>query len=311
VIVRSFRNQDVMYMALRKGEIDMPYLYAAGTPPSHVPPLLRDPDIRIHRLNNPGVPRAIFFNTQKPPVDQPDFRRALALAIDYEEIIRFFAAGYGSVPNGGFVPRGTPGFVETAPLSHDPEQAKKLLQGLGYVDTDHDGFLERNGTVAELKLVLRTDVAGALRLSELLKEYFENIGVKLTLRPVDLAMFLTVCDQERSQMAVLSRTTPWGMMMWAGFGSGYMDSRNIGWSLLSDPRFTGIVDRMCGTLDRDDYLQGAAGLQHYYAGALPAVPLYWDDLIQPCHRRFQGWKNSPMYGLLWEGSWFNLLEVSP
>lgn len=308
IVFRHFRNPDIMYLAFRKGEIDIPYFYAAGTPPFHVPPLLKDPDIRIRLIDNPGVPNALFLNTQTPPLDQADFRRALAMGIDYEEIIRFFGAGYGSTPNGGFVPRGAPEFVETEPLKYDPDQAAKILKDLGYIDSDLDGFLESDGKTVEVELVVRTDVADALRLSELLKEYFQKIGVRLKLRPVDMALFTTVCDHERSHEALLSRATPWGMMMWAGCGSGYFDSRNIGWSLSRDKRFTSIVDRMNAALDRGEYLRAAADLQHYYSDELPAIPLYWDVLIQPYHSRFTGWKISPMYGFLWEKTWFNLRE---
>ncbi|MFH0730986.1 MAG: ABC transporter substrate-binding protein [Pseudomonadota bacterium] len=311
IVFRSYRNPDVLYMALRKGEIDLPYFYAAGTPAFHVPPLLKDPNIRIQLMDNIGVPNALFLNTQKPPADQADFRRALSHAINYEELIRFFAAGYGSVPNGGFVPRGAPEFVETEPLIYNPERAVKLLETLGYVDVGADGFRRANGKIAELELVVRTDVTGSLRLTELLKEYFQKIGVKLTLRPVDMATFSTLCDRERSHMALLSRATPWGMMMWAGCGTGYLDQRNIGWSAFVDPGFVSIVDRMNETLDRGQYLKVAAEFQQCHAKLLPAIPLYWDALIQPYHRRFEGWKVSPVYGFLWEETWFNLREATP
>lgn len=308
IVFRTFRNPDVMYLALRKGEIDIPYFYAAGTPAFQVPPLLKDPNIRIQLIENSGVPNALFLNTQKPPVDQAEFRRALSLAINYEEIIRFFAAGYASVPNGGFVPRGAPGFVETEALTYDPERAVTLLERLGYTGKDADGFRKANGKIAELEVVVRTDVAGALRLTELLTEYFQKIGVKLTLRPVDMAIFSTLCDRERSHTALLSRATPWGMMMGAGCGTGYLDHRHIGWSAVADSRFLSIVDRMNETLERGQYLRAAAELQQYNAQMLPAIPLYWDALIQPYHRRFSGWKVSPIYGLLWEETWFNLRE---
>jgi peptide/nickel transport system substrate-binding protein len=308
ILFRSYRNPDVMYMALRKREIDIPYLYAAGIPAFHVPPLLKDPNIRIQLIDDPGVPNALFFNTQKPPVDQAKFRQALSLAINYNEVIRLFAAGYGSIPNGGFVPRGVPEFVETETMKYNPEQAVKILKSLGYVNTKHDGFLRKNGKVAELELVVRKDVAGTLRLTELLKEYFQKIGVKLTLRPLDLATFSIICNRERSHTALLSRATPWGMMMWAGCGTGYLDRRNIGWSNCADKRFVLIVDKMSGTLDRGQYLRAAAEFQKYNSQMLFAIPLYWDKLIQPFQRRFEGWKVSPMYGFLWEETWFNLRE---
>ncbi len=308
VIFRFFKNPDTMILAFRKGEIDLPYLYAAGTSPFHVPPLLKDPGIRVHLLENTGVAAAIFLNTHKPPLDQREVRQALAMAVDYQEIVNLFGAGYGSIPNGGFVPRGSPDFVETAPMIMQREEAGRLLEGLGYTDADGDGLREREGRPLEIELVLRADTPGNLRLAQLLQEYLRAVGVKLSLKTVDMALFRTISDHDRSHMAILTRTTPWGMMMWAGCGSGYFDRRNIGWSLSDDPGFTSIVDRMNLVLDREQYRQAAAELQQYYARELPAIPLFWDVMIQPCRSRIEGWKVSPMYGILWEESWFSIGE---
>jgi peptide/nickel transport system substrate-binding protein len=308
VVFRLFKNLDTMMLAFRNGEIDLPYQYAAGIPPFHVPPLLKDPNIRIQLLDNPGVPAVLFFNTRKAPLDQREFRQALAMAVNYEEILNLFGAGYGSRPTGGFVTRGSPDFVETPPLSHDPDRARRMLQDLGYVDRNGDGFRERDGRVAEFELVLRADAAGNLRLAQLLQEYFRAVGVRLNLRTVDMTLFRTISDQERSHMALLTRTTPWGMMMWAGCGSGYFDARNIGWTLSDDPAFTAIVDRMNGAMDRAAYGEAAADLQRWYARELPAIPLYWEVLIQPCRTRIEGWKTTPMYGILGEESWFSIRE---
>jgi peptide/nickel transport system substrate-binding protein len=308
VIFRFFKNPDTMILAFRNGEIDLPYVYAAGTSPFHVPPMLKDPGIRIHLLENTGVAAAIFLNTHKAPLDRRELRQALAMAVDYREIVNLFGAGYGSIPNGGFVPRGSPDFVETPSMVMQREEARRLLDALGYVDADGDGVREKKGAPLEMELVLRVDAPGNLRLAQLLQEYFRTIGVKLSLKTVDMALFRTISDHDRSHMALLTRTTPWGMMMWAGCGSGYFDRRNIGWSLSDDPDFTFLVDRMNRVLDREQYRQAAAELQRYYARELPAIPLYWDVLIQPCSARIEGWKVSPMYGILWEESWFSIGE---
>lgn len=308
VVFRLFKNLDTMMLAFRNGEIDLPYQYAAGIPPFQVPPLLKDPNIRIHLLDNPGVPAVLFLNTRKAPLDHREFRQALALAVNYEEILNLFGAGYGSRPTQGFVTRGSPDFIEMPPLTHDPDRARQILEGLGYVDGNGDGLREREGRVAEFELVLRADAAGSLRLAQLLQEYFRAVGVRMTLRTVDMTLFRTISDQERSHMALLTRSTPWGMMMWAGCGSGYFDARNIGWTQSDDPAFTAIVDRMNRAMDRATYAEAAADLQRYYGRELPAIPLYWEVLIQPCRTRIDGWKTTPMYGILGEESWYSIWE---
>jgi peptide/nickel transport system substrate-binding protein len=308
---KTFKNPDTMYMALQKGEIDLVYFYASGADHFYVPALLKQGDVKFEFTENTGVANSFFFNTKRPPVDDPRFRQALSHALDYEEMTRIFTAGYGSVPNAGFVPRGTPGFVETRKLVVDRGKAVKMLDDLGYRDTNNDGFREcPGGGPLQLELVARSDIAASGRVAELVKGYLEKVGIRVTLKLVDITLFRTISDEQKSHMMMLSRTTPWGMLMWGGYGTGYFDSRNIGWSVVDDPRFHQIVDRMVASIDQGAYRDTAGELQKYYAENLPAIPLYWDTLIQPYSGKWTGWKKDPMYGVLNEETWFNLKKVA-
>lgn len=307
---KTFKNPDTMYMALQKGEIDLVYFYASGADHFYVPALLKQGDVKFEFTENTGVANSIFFNTKKPPVDDPRFRQALSHALDYEEMARIFTAGYGSAPNAGFVTRGTPGFVETRKLVIDREKAVKMLDDLGYRDTNGDGFREHpGGGPLQMELVARSDIATSGRVAELVKGYLEKVGLRVTLKMVDNTLFRTISDEQKSHVMMLSRTTPWGMMMWGGYGTGYFDSRNIGWSAVNDPAFHQLVDMMIVAVDEASYREAARRLQEYFAENLPAIPLYWDTLIQPYSGKLTGWKKDPMYGVLNEETWFNLKKV--
>ncbi|MBU2513200.1 ABC transporter substrate-binding protein [bacterium] len=306
IVFRLFKNPDTLNLAFRKGEIDLPYFYATGTDPVYINTLKHNPDIKLRLMNNPGIPNVLFFNTQKPFVSNPDFRKALSYAINYEEILKLFAASNGEIPNKGFIPEGSLGYIKTDSFSYSPEKARQELTQLGLIDQDEDGIREANGQPVEIEIIARTDTAGSLRLAELLKNYLAAVGVKLSIKAVDNTLFRQISDKERSHTMLLSRTTPWGMMMWAGCGTGYLDSRNIGWSVLDDLKFHSIVDHMNGTLESDVYINAVAELQLYYSDMVPAIPLYWNKMIQPYHKRFTGWVENPMYGFLWEETWFNL-----
>ena len=312
VHVRLFKNPDTMYMALEKGELDTVYFYAAGTDPVYVPRLMKDGKIKFMFTNNLGVPNALFFNVEKAPVDDPRFRRALAYAIDYEELQRIFTAGYGKVPNAGFVPEGTPGYVQTPKMRQDIAQSTSILDSMGYKDRNGDSYRETTeGKPLVLDLMVRGDLAESVRLAELLKRYFEAVGVRISLRTVDSAAFKNIADIEKSHVAFISRTTPWGMITWGGYGTGYFDSRNIGWTQVKDPEFHKLVDEILTELDSSRQKQIAARIQEYYADNLPAVPLYWNTLVQPYSERYQGWYVDPLNGILNKTTWSRLTSSNP
>ncbi|HBT26474.1 MAG TPA: hypothetical protein DEA58_07320, partial [Pseudothermotoga sp.] len=42
----------------------------------------------------------LFFNTKKPPFNNKDFRKAVAYALPYDDILKYVLLGYGTRPNG-------------------------------------------------------------------------------------------------------------------------------------------------------------------------------------------------------------------
>ena len=308
--VRLFKNPDALYMALQNGQIDLPYTYSAGTDPIYAANLAKNPKLKLVNIPNLGVSKALIFNVARPVVSDPQLRTALSYAIDYNELVGLFAANNGTVPAAGFVPRGTLGFAATRQLEFNPDKANLLLEQSGY-HLNTTGTREKNGQLLTFELLVRNDIPENIRLSELLQKYFAGIGVKLTLKTVDATIYQTISNKDKSHISLLSRTTPWGMMMWAGMGSGYMDARNIGWAMVDDVRFRDIVDKMNAALSQDEYQKYCAELQQYYAENLPAIPLYWDSFIQPHNAALTGWKVSPMYGILNEETWYNLQKTAP
>jgi len=73
------------------------------------------------------------FNVNVPPLNDPRVRRALAMAIDRESLVRDVTVG-GQLPAGNFSPPNLAGFTARSGVRTDLEGAKKLLAEAGFPD---------------------------------------------------------------------------------------------------------------------------------------------------------------------------------
>jgi len=143
----------------------------------------------------------IFFNySHKDPVLkdlflQRDFRIALSVAIDREEINQLLFKGQAT-PGQATVAPGSPWFEEeflTKHAQYDPDQANQLLDGLGLTERDDEGFRLR----ADGKRLSLVDLAFTpwpdenVEIQELVKGYWKAVGVELIVKPTDRQLWGT------------------------------------------------------------------------------------------------------------------------
>jgi peptide/nickel transport system substrate-binding protein len=131
----------------------------------------------------------------------------------------------------------------------------------------------------------------------MLKKYLSAVGLDAQLKVGDSSGFWEIVDAKEHDMFV-SRTTPWGMMMEAGYATGYMDTRSNGWPMVSDPVFTKLVDDLLSSSSAEETTRLAVLVQEYYARELPAIALYWNDYVQPYNKKYEGYVVNPIHGIL-------------
>ncbi len=116
-----------------------------------------------------------------------DFRKAMSHAIDRNELneVAFFGQGEPKQYI-GFSP--TPDFVDPSLTSlyteYNPDAAKALLDGIGMVDTDGDGFRELpNGEKIVLNMQFATQGIGS-EVVEFVGQNWADVGVQTTVKEV-------------------------------------------------------------------------------------------------------------------------------
>ena len=179
------------------------------------------------------------------------FRRAMSVAMNRDEMneVAFFGQGR-PVQYTGFSPR--PEYVdpslEEAFLQYDPDMAKALLDEIGMVDTDGDGFRELpSGDAITLNLQFATQgIAG--EVVELMGQHWADVGVQTTVKEVTPDEYRSA--QSSNQLDVL---------MWL---KGQPEAVHLGDSTYWEPPFDGYFDLRTGMLWAE-YIDsnGASGVE--------------------------------------------------
>lgn len=303
--IHMYDNMDVLSLALEKGDVDAYYKYAGTYPYANVQKLEDNGNFDFVEKDNVGL---IFLgmNLKKEPMSDLKFREALSYGINYDEILNLDALGYGEVANRGFVPPSMVYFQETNALKYDPDQAREILDEAGYKDLNGDGLRENlSGKDMKLLLLTRNDYQ---RASELMKEYLSDLGIDSEIKTVDSSTWIATKDQYGYDLTV-TRTTPWGMMMHANWGTGYFDSRRTGEGVLhvlDDPAFLELCDDILASTSESELEGYAEDLQDYYAANLPGIALYWNKVLTPYNREWKGWVSDPLYGIYNQDNFLNV-----
>jgi peptide/nickel transport system substrate-binding protein len=137
-----------------------------------------------------------------------DFRRALSLGIERDQLNETFWLGVG-----------TPGSVapdEKAPESpgpewrkkwsvHDPKQANQMLDNVGLTKKDAEGYRLRTDGKGRLRIELQT-VAGAFinfaQVAEMIKEQWKKIGIQADIKDLERNHFFTRIANNEHQIAI-------------------------------------------------------------------------------------------------------------
>lgn len=158
----------VQQQMLEAGEIDI----ATSVPVENVKSLEENPDIQVIRSESFSNYLG-FFNTTKPPLDNPKVRQALSHAIPYDDIIEVATKGAGTQPKGP-VPKGLWPYDDSLPQYElNLDKARELFEE---ANVNPDGL--------KLSLTYAAENPTHERYAPLIKESFAELGIDLEIRPV-------------------------------------------------------------------------------------------------------------------------------
>lgn len=183
VIVRFIPDQNAFVAQGIAGDYDI----GLGHIEASIPDLEAADNLQIVTTDWPFLERILLSQTVPGELDTPhpiltdiNVRKALAFCIDKQTIVD--SLFYGVNPIGVNQVQGTRWFNENLePYPYDPEEAVRLLEESGWMDTDGDGIREKDGQ--RLSLTYSTTAGASTResIQAIVQQNAADVGIELVI----------------------------------------------------------------------------------------------------------------------------------
>lgn len=181
--------------ALKNKQID-----GLGYVPKDLLTEVKKHDLRLTTLDMTQF-TAVFLNTDiETLLKKPVVRQALILATNKEVLLEDVLYNQGHELSGPILP-GLPGYDQHLTDEYNPSKALQILKDDGWI-MNTDGILEKKNTLLEINLTI-LDLPDMQKLGRLLKDQWQQIGVKVNLIPVAAADITKQVLQERTYEALV------------------------------------------------------------------------------------------------------------
>jgi peptide/nickel transport system substrate-binding protein len=317
VVVEIVRDEDRALEMLQNAELDG---IGWSIAPHLVRSVLDDPEtyagIRVAQAPDLVV-QTLLLNLRKTPYDDPAFRRAIALAINVEDMVERVLLGLGGTASAGL-------FLETspwrdaniAPLAHEPDEAERLLEAAGFRDSNGDGLREEpegNGLQAAVACM---DLPVPLQIAELVAGYLKAIGIDSHVDPVAQDAWMPTLMQARFGIALHAIAVTGSETALLHFGSshGALDDERVSgqnFGGYASPQFDEAATAAVAEPEPTAQWELAGQIQNILAADLPQIALYTPRVLSLFRSdHFTGWRTMPGHGLLHRATVSSLTPVT-
>ena len=234
----------------------------------------------------------IGFNMEDPVTSRSEVRRAVALAIDRQAIIRHILGSSARPASAILTPDHWAGNPELPVLAHDPEAARALLRKAGFGS-------------GGLRLVYKTsNDPFRVRLATIIQDQLAGVGIEVALRTYDWGTFYGDVKAGNFQMYSLA----WVGIKMPDIFRYVFHSDSLPPAGANRGRFvSAAADRLIEQAEQSESLADQAyyyrELQALVLRELPYVPLWYEDQVFAARRGIRG------YTVAADGSYDGLVNL--
>ena len=252
-----------------------------------------------------------FYGTNLDPekttlFQQVEVRKALLYAIDRQSLIDNIGLGYATLAHGS-QPELSIAYAPdrvTTKYNYDPELAKQMLADAGWVDSDGDGIVEKDGVPMSFQAMYGSGSATSDQYMAAMQEMWKAVGVDMQPNPVDFGQVLvpaltTNFDYEMVFLAFIWDATGDQQAMF------HTDSYGTSFNFMkySNPAVDELIDAANAELDEAARIELLIEANNLINEDLPLAVLWFRMGRTAYNNRLHNFTPNAPGGLLWSLPW--------
>ena len=263
----------------------------------------------------------LFLNTIVAPMDDPAFRKALAYAINTDDIVNVaYAQLVAAASPTGLLPSlsdfADPSVVAQLGWSYNPVTAAQILADAGYVDVNGDGYVEApDGSRIALEVTCPSGWTDWMAAIAIISDSCKAVGINVEDVTPDYGAWNTQLQSGTFNMTLNNwaamSNTPWTLynLLFRHPIQALMQSGNFG--RYDNEEIFGLVDALAAikTTDIAGMKAACADIQEIMLEEVPMIPLWYNGMWAQYSNAV--WTNWPVDGdntpsrlpTTWSGYW--------
>ncbi|MGE5239755.1 MAG: peptide-binding protein [Chloroflexota bacterium] len=299
-IARIIPDTATMFLELKFGGID----YMGLTPPQFKLQAQTEFFTRyFQKFRYPSFGYTYLgYNLLNPLFSNKQVRRAIAHAINKDEIIAGVLLGYGTPCTGPFPPESWAYNPEVTDLAYDPPKALAMLSEMGWKMNDK-GILEKNGKPLSFTVLVNQGNEARLKTAQILKEQFKKVGIEMQIKVLEWqAMLHDFIDKKRFEAIIMG----WGLSrdpdVYDIWHSSKTKEGEFNFVSYSNEEVDRLLLEGRSTFDIDKRTKIYHRIHEILADDQPYAFLYVPDALPVLSKRFKGVKKAPI------GIWYDFIH---
>ncbi|MDR3230449.1 MAG: ABC transporter substrate-binding protein [Synergistaceae bacterium] len=237
LIVRAIPEANIRAIELESGAVDLIYLPSTSD-------LLRlegDDRFVVHRDNRPAATNYLGFNTQKPALNDPKVRRALAYGVNVPGILQSVFRKIGALPAQSPLPPGVIYFdtENNKVQEYNPEKGKSLLA--------------EAGSRLEKLLLVTNERSDRQAMATIVQAGFKELGIDVEIQVLEWAAFLDFLKEGKHDLCILGNFAAIPdphSILYSSFHSSVAGQTN--YAMLKDPEVDELLEKGIATPAGDE-----------------------------------------------------------